>query len=313
VKRNVFHFHNFIKGFKQPLFFYPIQNSLAKNRDFFYLYNIMANWDKIESTGNVEDRRGSGGAIVGAGSLTTILILGFMLLTGGGSSADVQNVLDQLSNTSSVSSTEGEFVDTKKYKEFAQKIIGSNNDVWKAQLAKKGEKYVEPKLVLFRGNTQSGCGGASSQIGPHYCPTDQTVYLDETFFEELKTRFGAKGGDVAEAYVMAHEIGHHVQKVRGTFAKVDTSVAANSVKVELQADCYAGIWAGEISQEGIISESEISQAIDAAEAVGDDRIQKSQTGSVSPETWTHGSSAQRKEWFLKGYKSKDANTCNTVN
>jgi uncharacterized protein len=271
----------------------------------------MAQWDKIESTGNVEDRRGATGTAVGVGGLGTILIIGFMLLNGGGSSADIQNMLDQLAQ-SNPSTSQGEFVDTKNYKGFAEKIIGSNNDVWNSNLSKLGEKYVEPKLVLFRGSTESACGGASSQIGPHYCPNDKTIYLDETFFAELSSRFGAKGGDVAEAYVMAHEIGHHVQRVRGTFAKYDTRDNEISVKVELQADCYAGIWAGTVKSEGIITEKEIDQAIDAAEAVGDDRIQKSQTGSVHPETWTHGSSAQRKQWFLTGYKSLDVKACNTI-
>jgi uncharacterized protein len=268
----------------------------------------MADWDKITSMGDVEDRRGNT-SVAGIGTMGTILVIGAVLLFGGDSS-QIQSVLGQLQTSQTTS--QGEFVDTKNYKGFVQKIIGSNNDVWKAELAKSGEKYVAPKLVLFRQLTESGCGGASSASGPHYCPTDQTIYLDETFFDELTSRFGAKGGDVAEAYVMAHEVGHHVQKVRGTFASVDTRNNQNSVKVELQADCYAGVWAGTVASEGIISEGEISQAIDAAEAVGDDRIQKSQTGSVHPETWTHGSSADRKKWFVVGYQSKDSSRCNTT-
>jgi uncharacterized protein len=270
----------------------------------------MANWDKITSTGNVEDRRGSAPA-AGVGFVGTIVIAGAVLLLGGNTS-DVRNILSQVNNNTGTQTTQGEFVDTKKYKEFTQKIIGSNNDVWRKELAKSGIQYQDPKLVLFRGATNSACGGASSQIGPHYCPNDQTVYLDETFFEELTSRFGAKGGDVAEAYVMAHEIGHHVQKVRGTFAKNDTSDNKTSVKVELQADCYAGVWAGDVTSEGVITPAEIDQAIDAASAVGDDRIQKSQGGAVNPESWTHGSSAQRKQWFLTGYTTKDSKNCSTI-
>jgi uncharacterized protein len=270
----------------------------------------MANWDKITSTGNVEDRRGSAPA-AGVGFVGTVVIAGVVLLLGGNTS-DIQSVLTQVNGNTKPSTSQGEFVDTKKYKEFTQKIIGSNNDVWRSELAKQGTKYVEPTLVLFRAGTSSGCGGATSQIGPHYCPNDQTIYLDETFFEDLVSRFGAKGGEVAEAYVLAHEVGHHVQKVRGTFAKVDTSDNKSSVNVELQADCFAGVWAGNMGDQGVISEAEIGQAIDAAEAVGDDRIQKSQGGRVNSESWTHGSSQQRKQWFLTGYKSKDSKSCSTV-
>jgi uncharacterized protein len=271
----------------------------------------MANWDQIQSSGDVEDRRGNR-VVGGVASIGTIALVSVLMFASGASGADIGNfVVDQLGNQQTTT-TQGQFVDTKKYKEFAQKIVGSNNEVWRAELAKQNVKYVEPKLVLFRGATESGCGGADSRVGPHYCPTDQTIYLDETFFTELTSRFGAKGGDVAEAYVMAHEVGHHIQKVRGTFGKFDTRDNQTSVKVELQADCYAGVWAGDLSSEGIIAPSEIDQAIDAAAAVGDDRIQKSQGGKVNPETWTHGSSAQRKQWFLTGYSSKDSTKCNTI-
>lgn len=209
----------------------------------------MANWDQIQSNGNVEDRRGNH-VVGGVASIGTIALVGVLMFASGASGADISNfVIDQLGNQQPTT-TQGEFVDTKKYKEFAQKIIGSNNEVWKAELAKQNIKYIEPKLVLFRGATKSSCGGADSRVGPHYCPIDQTIYLDETFFEELTGRFGAKGGDVAEAYVMAHEVGHHIQKIRGTFGKFDTRDNQTSVKIELQADCYAGVWAGNLSSEG---------------------------------------------------------------
>jgi uncharacterized protein len=270
----------------------------------------MANWDQIQSSGDVEDRR-SNTVTGGAASIGVLAVVGILMFAGGADPSQIQNVLSQL-QSGQTTTTQGEFVDTKKYKQFTQKVIGSNNDIWRQELAKQNIEYKEPKLVLFRGATESGCGGASSQSGPHYCPTDQTIYLDETFFEELTTRFGAKGGDVAEAYVMAHEVGHHIQKVKGTFGKFDTRNNQTSVKVELQADCYAGVWAGNVRSEGIISDTEIEQAIDAASAVGDDRIQKSQGRSVNPETWTHGSSADRKKWFLVGYNSKDSTECNTI-
>ncbi len=271
----------------------------------------MALWDTITSSGDVEDRRGQApSAIGGLGVVGTIIVLGFTLLSGG--SVDVQNVLSQLQSQSTKTSSNGTFVDTKNYKLFAQKVLGSNNDIWKKELAKRNIQYKEPKLVLFRGSTQSGCGGADSQTGPHYCPVDKTIYLDETFFEELTNRFGAKGGDVAEGYVIAHEVGHHVQNILSTLSKYDTRDPKISIKTELQADCFAGVWAGDVTSQGVIAADEIEEAVDAASAVGDDRIQKSTSGRVNPETWTHGSSAQRKQWFLTGYTTKDSTKCNTI-
>jgi uncharacterized protein len=274
----------------------------------------MANWDKVESEGNVEDRRGSGlSSPVGLGTIGTIIILGIVLFTGNGDLSSVSGLLEQLQQQSTTQTTpSGEFEDTKKYKEFSSKVIGSTNQVWKKEFSEEKLQYKEPKLVLFRGSTNSECGGADSRVGPHYCPNDQTIYLDETFFEQLRTKFGAQGGQVAEAYVMAHEVGHHVQNITGILNKVNMRDNSSSVKVELLADCYAGVWAGIAKQEGVINESEISQAIDAASAVGDDRIQKSTTGRVNPETWTHGSSAQRKQSFMQGYKGLDNNVCNSI-
>jgi uncharacterized protein len=271
----------------------------------------MANWDKIQNTGDVEDRRGSQ-SVRTVGSIGVIAVVGLLMLASGANPDQIASFIQQVQENQTTQTTQGEFVDTKKYAEFSSKIIGSNNAVWKSELAKQNIQYQPPKLVLFRGNTESGCGGADSRFGPHYCQADKTIYLDETFFEELTTKFGARGGDVAEAYVIAHEVGHHVQKEQGTFAKFDTSDNETSVAVELQADCYAGVWAGELSQEGVISESEIDQAIDAAAAVGDDRIQKSQGAKVNPETWTHGSSADRKKWFLTGYRTKNSTQCDTI-
>jgi uncharacterized protein len=255
----------------------------------------MANWDKIQESGDVEDRRGSK-TVASIGSIGVLAVVGILMFAGGADPSEIMSVLDQVGQNQTT--TQGEFVDTKNYLGFAKKILGSNNQIWKNELAKQKFQYTDPKLVLFRGSTMSGCGGASSQSGPHYCPSDQTIYLDETFFEELKTRFGAKGGEVAESYVMAHEVGHHVQNQLGIFAKYDKSDNQNSVRTELQADCFAGIWAGNIRLMNIIDDKEIEQAIDAASAVGDDSIQKKSGGGVHPET-------------LVGYNQKNIQSCNT--
>jgi predicted metalloprotease len=165
-------------------------------------------------------------------------------------------------------------------------------------------------LVLFRSATQSGCGLATSDVGPHYCPQDQTIYIDETFFIELQERFKAKGGDVAEAYVIAHEVGHHVQHQAGVLEQAQRSgTQSSAIATELQADCYAGAWANSIAHLGVFEQNEINEAIDAAAAVGDDRIQQSANGQVTPETWTHGSSAERVKWFTLGFESGDPNVC----
>lgn len=272
----------------------------------------MSNWDQVEGEGNVEDRRASTiGASTGLGVFGTVIVLGLMLYTGSGNANDVGKLLESLQQAGTQTS-QGPFVDTKNYKGFAQKVIASTNNVWNQEFKSEGYKYEEPKLVLFRNQTQSACGGADSRSGPHYCPTDKTVYLDETFFEELRSKFGAKGGQVAEAYVMAHEVGHHVQNITGVFGQLDTRDNEQSIKAELQADCYAGVWAGVARSEGIILESEIDQAIDAASAVGDDKIQKSQTGRVNPESWTHGSSVQRKASFTRGYTAKSNKACDAL-
>jgi uncharacterized protein len=272
----------------------------------------MADWDKIQTDGNVEDRRGSSiGSAVGISGIGAIVVLGIMLLTGGGNVNDIQSIIEGLATQGTqTQQPQGEFQDTKRYKEFAQKVIGSTNQVWAQEFKEENQTYKTPKLVLFRGSTESACGGADSRVGPHYCSGDQTIYLDETFFEELTTKFGAKGGQVAEAYVMAHEVGHHIQNITGVFKQLDVSNNQASVLAELQADCYAGVWAGIVQAEGILKPGEIEQAIDAASAVGDDRIQKKATGRVNPETWTHGSSVQRKEAFIKGFNAKDNNVCN---
>jgi uncharacterized protein len=274
--------------------------------------NNMAIWDKISSRGNVQDRRGMSPLAIGGGGLglTGLALIIILNLLGGG---DLGDVLSQVSKgqVSSVNINSQEFEGEDNYEVFVSTVLGSANDAWENVFNQNNLTYLEPKLVLFRSATQSSCGIASSASGPHYCPNDETIYLDETFFDELRNRLGAQGGDVAEAYVIAHEVGHHVQKQLGVFDEVDNSDNEQSIKVELQADCFAGIWANSIRYAGVFEDGEINEALDAAAAVGDDRIQNATQGSVHPETWTHGSSEQRVAWFRKGYDTGKASDCNT--
>ena len=282
----------------------------------------MADWGKILSRGNVQDRRGL--PLVGAGGLGVVGILAviaFNVLTGANlNPATVEetlNQLDQLQQNNQQSSLQPEaFQGADDYEVFVSTVLGSNNDIWRQVFSKSDQVYTEPTLVLFRDATTSACGGATSQIGPHYCPVDQTIYIDETFFDVLQQQFGAQGGDVAEAYVIAHEVGHHVQQQLGITRQTQQQQQANpeqanqiSIQVELQADCLAGIWANSISHLNVLGPNEINEAIDAAAAVGDDRIQQKAQGRTNPETWTHGSSEQRVEWFTKGYNTGDPGQC----
>lgn len=272
----------------------------------------MADWGKISSRGNVEDRRGSRMMALGGGGLGVagiIIVIVFNLL-GGGDVGDVLNQLQQVPTQQNLSTTEFEGADN--YEVFAATVLGSTDDMWSEVFAKSNSTYTPPKLVLFREATQSACGVATSSVGPHYCPADGTIYIDETFFNELKLRFKAQGGDVAEAYVIAHEVGHHVQHELGIMDEVQkNNTRENSINLELQADCFAGLWAYSIKDQGVLAFDEIQEAIDAAAAVGDDRIQEAVTGQINKETWTHGSSAERVAWFSKGYESGVVSACDT--
>lgn len=269
----------------------------------------MAIWDKISSRGNVEDRRSMAPALGGIGVGGIALYLVANLLLGG--DVNIEEVLTQIESVqvSQQQTTNNLAFDGEdSYEVFASTVLGSNNDLWQSIFLQNNLTYNAPKLVLFRTATLSACGTATSQVGPHYCPVDQTIYLDETFFDELRSRFGAQGGDVAEAYVIAHEVGHHVQNELNILDQ-DRSNNTDSVKVELQADCFAGLWANSIRDQGVFLPGEINEAMDAAAAVGDDRIQEKVIGYVEPESWTHGSSEQRVEWFTKGYESGDFSAC----
>lgn len=269
----------------------------------------MADWDQISSRGNVEDRRGYGPVIGGLGIGGIVVAIALNMLLGGNIGDLLVGTLEQVP-AQQQNNDNSEFAGKDSYEVFASTVLGSNNDAWRAQFSKLNRDYTEPKLVLFRTATNSACGGASSDVGPHYCPLDKTIYLDETFFDELTRRFGGNSGDVAQAYVISHEVGHHAQNLLGTLDSQDGS-NESSVKVELQADCFAGIWANSVKDKNVFQAGEINEAIDAAAAVGDDRIQKTTTGRVNPETWTHGSSEQRVKWFETGYNTGSVSACDT--
>jgi uncharacterized protein len=271
----------------------------------------MANWDNITSRGSIEDRRGAGPTAVGGGlSVLGLIILVAINFLGGGSATDViPQIINSQVQTQDYSANSSEYDGQDSYETFASTVLGSNNEYWTKALRANGIAYSEPKLVLFRGSTNSSCGGATAQDGPHYCPLDKTIYLDETFFDELQNQFDAGIGDVAQAYVISHEVGHHVQNLLGTIGSERTN--SDSIKTELQADCYAGLWAGSIKDQNVFEPGEIKEALDAASAVGDDRIQSATTGRVNPETWTHGSSVQRVSWFTTGYNAPSFDSCNT--
>lgn len=275
----------------------------------------MADWTKIASRGNVDDRRGVGGVGVFGGGVGIAGVLIALVLNYLGIAVDpatVNQVLEQV-NQATVSQQSGEqpaeFKGQDDYEVFASTVVGSNNDMWQQVFTSSGTTYAPPTLVLFRDATRSGCGAATSQVGPHYCPVDQTIYLDETFFDELRQRFGANSGDVAQAYVIAHEMGHHAQQQMGKLSSQGAQTNRSSIATELQADCYAGLWAHSVSQLNVFEPGEITEAIDAAAAVGDDRIQASSGTAITPETWTHGSSQQRVDAFTRGYERGKVGEC----
>lgn len=274
----------------------------------------MADWNKVGSRGNVEDRRSMGPAVIGGVTLTGLAIVLVMnLLNGGDLGSALQKTLETVVQQEQTTQDTGEFAGQDPYEVFASTVLGSTNDTWNQIFLDLGNKYTEPKLVLFREATQSGCGLSTSQIGPNYCSIDQTIYLDETFFDEMINRFGAKGGDVAQAYVIAHEVGHHVQNLTGILDNTSGGDNDTFIKLELQADCYAGIWAYSIKNQNVFEPGEIIEAMDAAASVGDDRIQEKTQGYINPETFTHGTSQQRQEWFTKGYEQGQVSSCNTFN
>lgn len=271
-------------------------------------------WEGRRQSSNMEDRRGmgTGGKLVAGGGIIGIVFLVIQLFMGGDNAQlmqELQNQMEQQQPAAGPAQPLSE--EDQKMGEFAATVLADTEDVWHKIFQENGMTYVEPKMVLFRGSVQTACGGASSASGPFYCPGDQKVYMDLDFFDELRTRFGAKGGDFAIAYVIAHEVGHHVQTLLGTSGKVrelqqKTSQKEGnklSVSLELQADFYAGLWTH--YNQKYLDEGDIEEALSAAQAVGDDAIQKKMQGHVVPDSFTHGTSEQRVKWFGKGFKSGD--------
>ncbi|MFE3867099.1 neutral zinc metallopeptidase [Flavobacterium sp. LS2P90] len=275
-------------------------------------------WSGRRSSENFEDRRGmsSGGkTIVGGGIIGVIILL--LNLFGGENAQMLTPILEQM-NQGNGAPTEQRDLTAAEIEEgkFIEAILVDTEDVWGKIFQENNMQYKRPNLVLFTDGIETACGNATSASGPFYCPSDQKVYMDLAFFEELKTKFGAQGGDFATAYVIAHEIGHHVQTLLGTSAKMrqmqegKSEAKANklSVALELQADFYAGVWTHyNQKMKNFLDEGDIEEALSAAHAVGDDAIQAKIQGHIVPESFTHGTSAQRKAWFMKGYKSGDIN------
>ncbi len=269
-------------------------------------------WQGRRQSSNVDDRRSvSGGKLVAGGGIIGIIIL-LVNVFGGDNAQLITPVLEQLQGKQS---TQTEAVALSKEDEelgnYVRVVVADNEDIWGKIFSDNGMTYKQPEIVLFRESVQTACGGASSASGPFYCPGDQKVYMDLAFFEELQTRFGAKGGDFAIAYVISHEIGHHIQTLLGTSDRMrqmqegKSQAEANklSVALELQADFYAGVWAHHNKEN--LEAGDIDEALSAANAVGDDAIQKKMQGQVVPDSFTHGTSEQRIYWFKKGYTTGD--------
>ena len=273
-------------------------------------------WEGRRQSSNVDDRRGmrgKGGLIAGGGIVGIIVVL--LQLFGGETGQQVASVVNQVAGGNQTQQAVERVeltAEQKKIGEFTATVLADTEDVWEKVFSQNGlGTYKKPNLVLFTENVSTGCGNATAAVGPFYCPADQKLYMDMDFFEELKSRFGAKGGDFAIAYVMAHEVGHHIQTLLGISQQVRqkqqglSKAAANkwSVAQELQADFYAGVWAHH--NQKYLDTDDIDEALSAANAVGDDAIQKRMQGHVVPDSFTHGTSEQRKYWFTKGYNTGD--------
>ena len=273
-------------------------------------------WTPSGRSGNLEDRRGMGGLGKGLGIGGTVIVLALSLLTG-------RNLFNDLGVEPGVNAGAGSPMtpeDSAREEtevQFVSFVLDDNDSTWQKVLGRYNQPYNAPKLVLFRNSTQSGCGYAQSAMGPFYCPVDEKIYIDLGFYDDLKKKFGA-AGDFAQAYVLAHEFGHHIQHLLGTDAQVRQAQGGNpqdanqlSVRLELQADCFAGVWANSTQKRSLLEAGDVEEAMNAASSVGDDRIQQQTGQRVNVDAFTHGSAAQRMEWFTRGYQSGDPRACNT--
>jgi len=272
-------------------------------------------WTPGGRSGNLEDRRSGGGLGRGLGIGGTVIVLALSLITG-------RNLFSDLGVEPGVGAAGAPMSAADSAREepqvqFVSFVLDDAQNTWTRILSQNNAQYVPAKLVLFRNSTQSACGIGQSAMGPFYCPLDRKVYIDLGFYDELQKRYGA-AGDFAQAYVLAHEIGHHVQHLSGTDSQVRQAQQQNpgaanqlSVRMELQADCYAGVWANSTQQRGLLQEGDVQEAMTAASSVGDDRIQERSGGRVNVDGFTHGSAAQRSEWFQRGFQSGDPRSCDT--
>ena len=274
-------------------------------------------WENRRQSKNVEDRRGMSAGKKGTGIIGIIV-----LLVGMYYGVDLSGVVGtpQIGGGGAQPSTL-EASQEAQLNQISRVVLAETEDSWGEYFARHNQRYVAPTLVLYTGATQSSCGTGQAAMGPFYCPNDQKVYLDLSFYEDMKTKLGAQGGDAAFAYVIAHEVGHHVQNLLGILPKVhqaqqrSNQARANqlSVRLELQADCFAGVWANHAQQNQLFEAGDIERAMNAAEAVGDDRIQQRSQGYVVPDSFTHGSAQERQTWFRRGLQSGDPAQCDTFN
>ncbi|WP_040867622.1 KPN_02809 family neutral zinc metallopeptidase [Nocardia exalbida] len=283
--------------------------------------------DRVSSGGP-----GMGGKLALGGGAGGLIVLVLTLLLGGDPGSILGNFTGTPEESQTQPGTEGTpshcktGADANKYVDCRVALTAQSLDaVWSAELPKQaGKRYSQPKVVLFSGATSTGCGNATSDVGPFYCPADRTAYFDTSFFQELVDRFGSSGGPLAQEYVVAHEIGHHIQNLLGDLGRAQRDPRgpeSGAVRTELQADCYAGIWAHFADKQPApggsqpflkpLSDKDVDDALSAAAAVGDDRIQRAARGRVNPEAWTHGSSEQRQKWFLTGYRTGQVRACDT--
>ena len=268
-------------------------------------------------SGNIEDRRGMGGMVGGGIGIGTIVVAVIAYFLG----IDPTTVIDasqQIQQQRAPAQQGKQGTPEDEMGRFVSKVLGSTEDVWQAIFKAGGRQYRDPKLVLYRGATRTACGVGQSAMGPFYCPNDQQLYIDLKFYNDLRTRFGVQG-DFAQAYVIAHEVGHHVQNQLGIMDKLQSLQGRTSksefnkmsVRVELQADCFAGVWGHHAANANLLDPGDLEEGLAAASAVGDDRLQKQSQGYVVPDSFTHGSSAQRTRWFKRGMETGRIQDCDT--